>query len=297
MAPDRLRFDFSYNQPLTETQLQAIEDEVNTVIRANTPTQTKIMIPDDALKTGAVALFGEKYGDEVRVVSMGESPDQQDQAYYSIEFCGGTHVTRTGDIGYFKITGESGIAAGIRRIEAQTGPGAELYARNLEKISSTLAASLKTKPDQLMSRVSSLLEERKTLERDIKKLKEKIALGSTSGSGASSEVKKVGHINYLAKTLEDSSPRDLKPAADSFKKQIESGVVVLGSSMDGKASLVVGVTEDLLDKISAVDLVRVGSEALGGKGGGGRPDMAQAGGPDGNGLEKAYGAIEDAISS
>ncbi len=295
VGPHRLRFDFSFNQALRQEQLQAVEDEVNDVIRANTATQTKIMVPDDALKTGAVALFGEKYGDEVRVISMGKSFDE-DQAYYSIEFCGGTHVTRTGDIGYFKIIGESGIAAGVRRIEAQTGPGAEQYARNLEAVSTTLATTLKTKPEQLVERISSLIDERKTLERDIKKLKEKIALGGGAGGGAL-DIKQIGNIKYLAKTLEDSSPKDLKPAADTFKKQIQSGVVVLGSNLDGKASLVVAVTADLIPKISAVDLVRVGSEALGGKGGGGRPDMAQAGGPDAHNLKKAYGAIEKVLAS
>lgn len=294
VGPHRLRFDFSFNQPLSVTQLQVVEDQVNDIIRANTSTQTKIMIPEDALQTGAVALFGEKYGDEVRVISMGAS-DCVDHFYYSIEFCGGTHVARTGDIGYFKITGESGVAAGVRRIEAQTGPGAEAYARGLEGVSVSLSSVLKTKPDKLLDRVKALLEERKALERDVKKLKEKVAMGS-GAEGASQGVKKIGEINYLAKTLEGSSPQELKPAADRFKQQIGSGVVVLGCDLEGKASLVVAVSADLIDKISAVDLVRIGSQAVGGKGGGGRPDMAQAGGPDGQNLAKAYGEIEKSLA-
>lgn len=298
VGPNRLRFDFSFNAPLSVVQLQAVEDQVNDMIRANTPVETKVMIPEDALQIGAMALFGEKYGDEVRVLSMGEI-DDVDHRFYSIEFCGGTHVQRTGDIGYFKITGESGIAAGVRRIEAQTGPGAEGYARHLEEISSTLSSRLKTKPSLLEERVVSLIEEKKNLERDLKKLKEKLAFGGNNGENQDTlkGVKKIGSFVYLAKTLEDSNPQDLKPAADTFKKQIKSGVVVLGSNVQGKASLVVAVTADLTHKISAVDLVRIGSKTLGGKGGGGRPDMAQAGGPHGDELTNAYGAIEKALVS
>ncbi len=297
VGPNRLRFDFSFNQPLSSLQLQAIEDQVNDLVRANTSVQTKIMIPDEALKIGAMALFGEKYGDEVRVLSMGKS-DDVDHTSYSVEFCGGTHVTRTGDIGYFKITGESGVAAGVRRIEAQTGPGAERYARELEGVSIALSARLKTKPSLLTERVVGLLEEKKSLERDLKKLKEKLAFGGghAGSEGPSNEIRQIGSFSYLAKTLEDSNPQDLKPAADTFKKQIKSGVVVLGSNAQGKASLVVAVTADLIDKISAVDLVRIGSKALGGKGGGGRPDMAQAGGPDVTALTTAYDEIAKALA-
>ncbi|HBN22365.1 MAG TPA: alanine--tRNA ligase, partial [Holosporales bacterium] len=296
VGPNRLRFDFSFNQPLSSLQLQAVEDQVNDLIRANTSVQTKIMIPDEALKIGAMALFGEKYGDEVRVLSMGESNDM-DHTSYSVEFCGGTHVKRTGDIGYFKITAESGVAAGVRRIEAQTGPGAEAYARGIEDISNVLSTRLKTKPSLLTERVATLIEEKKNLERDVKKLKEKLAFGGSEGAseGSTKDIKQIGSFSYLAKTLEDSNPQDLKPAADAFKKQIKSGVVVLGSSAQGKASLVVAVTADLTDKISAVDLVRIGSKTLGGKGGGGRPDMAQAGGPNVDALLSAYGEIEKAL--
>ncbi|NCP61638.1 MAG: alanine--tRNA ligase [Alphaproteobacteria bacterium] len=297
VGPNRLRFDFSFNSPLSSLQLQAVEDQVNDLIRANSSVQTKIMIPDDALKVGAMALFGEKYGEEVRVLSMGKSADT-DHTSYSVEFCGGTHVKRTGDIGYFKITSESGVAAGVRRIEAQTGPGAEAYARGLENISNTLSARLKTKPSLLTERLEALIEEKRNLERDLKKLKEKLTFGGTDdvNQETTKDIKIIGAFSYLAKTLEDSNPQDLKPAADAFKKQIKSGVIVLGSNAQGKASLVVAVTEDLTDKISAVDLVRIGSKALGGTGGGGRPDMAQAGGPDVEALANAYGEIEKALT-
>lgn len=296
VGPNRLRFDFSYSKALTPEQLCTIEDEVNMLIRHNTPTSTKIMVPEDALKTGAMALFGEKYGDEVRVISMG--PRTEERSHYSVEFCGGTHVTATGDIGYFKIVSESGIAAGIRRIEALTGSGAEAYGRQVETISQTVASLLKTKPDQLVERVTQLLEERKTFEKDLKKLKEKMALGGDSGSdGHAADIKTVGSIRFLSKTLEDTSAKDLKPVADSLKQQVTSGVVVLGSSQDDKASLVVAVTDDLTTQFSAVDLVRVGAQALGGSGGGGRPDMAQAGGPDGKNLQKAYDAIEKLLAA
>ncbi len=297
--PDRLRFDFSYNGSLSPQQIQAIEDEVNRIIRLNSATETKIMIPEDALKTGAVALFGEKYGDEVRVVAMG-SAKTMDQSHYSIEFCGGTHVARTGDIGYFKIVSESGVAAGIRRIEAVTGVGAEAYARTFEHATIASADLLKTKPSQLQDRVKALISEKKALEKDIKRLKEKLALGGNSGSSGNSaeaDVTKIGHVNYLAKTLEDASPRDLKPTVDAFKNQMQSAVIVIGANTDGKGSLVVGITDDLKDTINAVDLVRLGSEAIGGKGGGGRPDMAQAGGPNGQDLDKAYEVIASALKT
>lgn len=293
---NRLRFDFSFNGSLTTHQLRTIEDEVNDIIRQNSPTVTKIMIPDDALKTGAVALFGEKYGDEVRVVSMGQSTDQY-PLNYSIEFCGGTHVERTGDIGYFKIVSETGVAAGIRRIEAYTGQVAEAYARAFESTANSLADLLKTKPMALETRVKSLWEEKKALEKDIKRLKEKVALGGSGNDAlASKDVKKLGDITYFAKTLEDAAPGDLKPAVDALKAKWKSAIIVVGSHIDGKGSLVVGVTDDLKNRFNAVDLVRIGSEAIGGKGGGGRPDMAQAGGPNGHDLPKAYEAIARSVN-
>jgi alanyl-tRNA synthetase len=291
VAPDRLRFDFSYNQPLTSEQLRRVELEVNYLIRRNNATQTHLMTPDDALKTGAIALFGEKYGEEVRVVYTGESLEDE-QKPYSVEFCGGTHVHRTGDIGYFKIIAETGVAAGIRRIEALTGPAAEVYAENRNQIVENTAQLLKINPEQVPDRVKSLLGERKEFEREIKALKEKLVRGETSTTA----IKNVGSIPFLAKTLEGALPKDLKPMADQLRQQYSSAVIVLGILTEGKGSLVVSVSDDLTAKISAVDLVRIGSEALGGKGGGGRPDMAQAGGPDGDKLDHAYQKIEEHLS-
>ncbi len=294
----RLRFDFSFNQAVTTQQLQTIEDEVNGIIRQNQKTITKIMIPDEALKTGAVALFGEKYGDEVRVISIGSSPTSETSPY-SIEFCGGTHVNRTGDIGYFKIISETGISAGVRRIEALTGLRAEEHARSFECTIKDLSTLLKTQPLKINEKISSIIADKKLLEKEIKKLKEQAIIGANNKSGKPDfqilTTKTLGDLPYLAKTLKNSPPQELKPAVDALKKQLKSGIIVLGSDFGGKGSLVVGVTSDLSTHFSAVDLVRKGSEKIGGKGGGGRPDMAQAGGPNAADLDKAYKAIADLL--
>lgn len=292
VAPDRLRFDFSYNQPLSSEQLHRVELEVNHLIRRNTATQTHLMTPEEAMKTGAIALFGEKYGDEVRVVYTGQSLEDAHKPY-SVEFCGGTHVQRTGDIGYFKIVAETGVAAGIRRIEALTGPAAEDNAATKEQWITEAATLLKTTPEQVLDRLKSLLIDRKDLERDIKTLKEKLARGETGTTA----VKTVGSLQYLAKTIEGANPKDLKPMADQLRQMLPSGVIVIGANLDGKGSLVVSVSADLTSKVSAVDLVRIGAEALGGTGGGGRPDMAQAGGPNGDKLEEAYQKIEEYLKT
>lgn len=291
VAPDRLRFDFSCNQPLTRAQLQQVEDEVNALIRHNTPTQTHLMTPEAALKTGAIALFGEKYGEEVRVVYMGEA-QEEDHKPYSVEFCGGTHVSRTGDIGYFKIIAETGVAAGVRRIEALTGPAAEAYATNRDNMVQEAAQFLKVGPDQLLERLKTLMNDRKDLEREIKNLKEKLVRGESSDS----VIKQIGDFQFLARSVEGGSAKDLKPIADQLRQQLKSGIIVVGVNTEGKGSLVVNVSSDLTAKISAVELVRIGAEALGGKSGGGRPDMAQAGGPNGDQLHQAYQKIEDFLS-
>lgn len=290
VAPERLRFDFSYNQSIPQETLGIIEDEVNTLIRSNASTHTQLMAPEDAMKTGALALFGEKYGDEVRVVFMGSDFDQDDKPY-SIEFCGGTHVHQTGDIGYFKIVSESGVAAGIRRIEALTGSAAEAYARECENRVQDAARLLKVAPSQMLERFAEILEQKKNLERDIKQLKEKFHTQSSE----TQEVQKLGSVSFLAKTLSDASPQELKSTADQMKRQLGSGILVLGSSSEGKASLVVSITQDLTTTFNAVDLVRLGAEALGGKGGGGRPDMAQAGGPLAENLNLAYEKISQEV--
>ena len=259
------------------------------------------MTPDEAVEEGALALFGEKYGEQVRVVSMGgpdetKGRDAEDQVRaYSTELCGGTHVRRSGDIGFFKITGESALAAGVRRIEAVAGAAAVDLAQRQDEILGRAAAALKAAPADLAVRIDALLDERKRLEREITELRRKLATGG-AGAAAGPEKRDVGGISY-ASSIVDAPPRELKPMADALKSRIGSGVVALISVNEGKASLVVGVTDDLTGRVSAVDLVRAGSAAVGGKGGGGRPDMAQAGGPDGAAAEAALSAIEQQLAA
>jgi alanyl-tRNA synthetase len=296
VAEDRLRFDISHPKPLTPEDVHAVETEVNDRIRANDEVATRFMTPDEAIEAGALALFGEKYGDEVRVLSMGGSDPLKGGKAYSTELCGGTHVRRTGDIGFFKLTGESALAAGVRRIEAVVGEAARRYVEHREELLRNAAAALKVSPDQLPGRLSALLDERRRLERETGELRRKLASGG--GAAANDEdVREVAGMKFAAKVLDGIPAKDLKPLADELKKRIGSGVVVLVAVNEGKASLVVGVTDDATGKASAVDLVKIGSEALGGKGGGGRPDMAQAGGPDGAAAPKAIEAIEAALAA
>ncbi len=292
VAAGRLRFDISHPKALVEDELAWVEAEVNAHIRANSPVVTRLMTPDEAIEQGAIALFGEKYGEEVRVVSMGV----EGEGSYSTELCGGTHVGRTGDIGLFKVVAESAVAAGVRRIEALTGAGAFDYLNAQGACLREIAANLKTAPADASERVSALLEERKVLERDLSEARRKLATGGGGGEGAAAEVKDVGGVKFLPRLLSDAPAKELKSMADDLKSQVGSGVVALASSDGGKASLVVGVTGDLSKRISAVDLVRAGSQAVGGKGGGGRPDMAQAGGPDGAKAEAALKAIEQTLA-
>ena len=287
VAPDRLRFDFSHTRPLAVEDLAAIEAEVNDHIRRNATVVTTIMSPDEAVAAGAMALFGENYGDEVRVLAMGADGGTA----YSLELCGGTHVARTGEIGLFKIIGEGAVAAGVRRIEALTGAAAEAYLKEHGEYLHAAAARLKTTPAELPARIEALIEQRKKLEREIAELRHRLA----TGGGA--EVREAGGIKLAARRLDGTPPKELRGLADTLKKQLGSGVVALVTVTDGKAALVVGVTDDLTDRLSAVELVRVGAEALGGTGGGGRPDMAQAGGPDGDKADAALDAIERAIAA
>ncbi len=291
VAPDYLRFDFAHPKPVTARELREIEADVNARIRENVEAVTRLMTPDAAIEAGALALFGEKYGDEVRVVSMGRGDGAHD--FYSTELCGGTHVRRTGDIGLFKITSESAVAAGVRRVEAVTGAAALDYVNREEAQLADAAALLKTSAGELPGRIAALLDEQRRLKRELADVRQKLATGGDAGTSA--DARDVAGIRFAARKLEDVPPRELKPMADALKKQIGSGVVALVAATDGKASLVVGVTDDLTDRISAVELVRAGSAALGGKGGGGRPDMAQAGGPDGAGADSAIDAIEGAL--
>lgn len=292
VAPDYLRFDFSHPKPVSEAELTAVEAAVNEQIRANEEVSTRLMTPDDAVKAGALALFGEKYGEEVRVVAMGDVSVEP----YSVELCGGTHVSRTGDIGYFQVTGEAAVAAGVRRIEAVTGSAAVDQAKSQLSRLRAAAAALKTNPDDLPDRIASLVEDRRRLEREVSDLRRQVAMGGGGQASETSDTKDVGGVAFAARVLSDVPAKELKPLVDSLKSQMGTGVAAAVSVIDGKASLVVGVTEDLTARLNAVDLVRAGSAALGGKGGGGRPDMAQAGGPNGAAASEAIAAIEEAIA-
>jgi alanyl-tRNA synthetase len=301
VAPERLRFDISQPTGLSAADIAAIEDEVNRRVLANSEVITRLMSPDEARAQGAMALFGEKYGDEVRVVSMGGPHGEMDRDY-SIELCGGTHVRRTGDIGVFKIVSEGAVAAGVRRIEALTGTGAKAWLSERDHLLTEAASVLKVKPDEVPARVAVLVEERRKMERELAELRRQVALSGAMGGGGAkaeggSEAKDVAGVKFAARVVEGLPAKDLKPMADELKKQVGSGVVVLIASNEGKASIVIGVTDDLTGTLSAVDLVRVGAEALGGKGGGGRPDMAQAGGPDASLAHAAIEAIEKAIAA
>jgi alanyl-tRNA synthetase len=299
VAPDRLRFDFSHPRPVTAEDIAVIEQEVNDRIRKNDDVETRLMSQEAAIEAGALALFGEKYGDEVRVVSMG-GRNEEEAKNFSTELCGGTHVRRTGDIGLFKIISEGAVASGVRRIEAMTGAAAEHYIAEQQRLLSEAAAALKTLPADLAHRIVSLVDEKKKLERDLTEARKAAALAGVGAGGGNAAqaggTKDIGGITLASRVLNGVPAKELKAMADELKKQIGSGVVVLISDDAGKASLVVGVTADLTAKHSAVDLVKTGSSALGGQGGGGRPDMAQAGGPDASKAADALAAIERALA-
>ena len=297
VAQDRLRFDISHNKALSPDEIRVVEDHVNAEIRANEAVTTRLMAPEAAVEAGAMALFGEKYGEEVRVVSMGRMSDAEARNY-SVELCGGTHVSRTGDIGLFKIVSESAVAAGVRRIEAVTGASAEAYVADEERMLKEAAAVLRVGPADLATRIAAMVEERRKLERELSDVRRKLATGGGGGgASAAPQAKTISGIAFSGRVLTDVPGKDLKGIADEMKKQIGSGVIALISTMEGKANVVVGVTDDLVGKISAVDLVRAGSAAVGGKGGGGRPDMAQAGGPEGDKAAQALEAIESQLAA
>ncbi len=297
VAPDRLRFDISHNKAVSPDEIEQVERMANEIVVQNGPVTTRLMSVDDARAEGAMALFGEKYGDEVRVVSMGTAlHGEKANRPYSIELCGGTHVGATGDIGLIRIVSDSPVAAGVRRIEALTGEAARRYLDEQERRLKSAAAVLKVSPSDVPARVEALVEERRKLERELAEARRKLALGGGSGGEAASEVQRVAGTKFLGKVVEGVSPRDLKSLADEGKKSVGSGVVTfVGVAEDGKASVVVAVTDDLTARFSAVDLVRKASEALGGQGGGGRPDMAQAGGPDGTQAQAALQAVAQAL--
>src|SRR3954468_9141246 len=294
VAPDRLRFDFSHPKPMTAQEIERVEDIANDVVLQNAPVITRLMAVDDAIASGARALFGEKYGDEVRVVAMGESGGNA--MGWSVELCGGTHVRRTGDIGLIAGLTDSGVAAGVRRIEALAGTSARKFAHHLGELAKAASAELKVPLEEMPSRLTQVLDERRKLERELSEAKKKLAMGGGGRAEGADGVRVVGDVKLLARVVEGIEIKDLKSLADEGKKQLGSGVVALvTTTADGKASIVVGVTPDLVAQFSAVDLVRKASEILGGKGGGGKPDMAQAGGPDGSKAEAALKAIEGAL--
>src|SRR6266446_6807812 len=282
VAPDRLRFDFSHPKPMTAEEIERVEDLANDFVLQNSPVTTRLMAVDEAIASGARALFGEKYGDEVRVVAMGRGGGNT--MGWSVELCGGTHVKRTGDIGVIAALGDSAVAAGVRRIEALTGTGARKHARHLGELAKAAAAELKAPVEDMPQRLAQVLDERRRLERELSEAKKKLAMGGAGAQGADG-VRVVGDVKLLARAVEGIDLKDLRSLADEGKKRLGSGVVAI-----------VGVTDDLTSRFSAIDLVRKGAEVLGGKGGGGRADMAQAGGPDGSKAEAALKAIEGALS-
>jgi alanyl-tRNA synthetase len=294
VAPDRLRFDFSHPKPMTGEEIERVEDIANDLVLQNSPVTTRVMALDDARQSGARALFGEKYGDEVRVVAMGEGGGNT--LGWSVELCGGTHVRRTGDIGIISVLGDSGVASGVRRIEALTGNAARANANNFARLAKATASELRVPVEDVANRIAALLDERKRLERDLSDAKKKLAMGGGGKADGADGIRNVGDVKLMARAVEGIDLKDLRSLADEGKKKVGSGIVaIVGVTGDGKAGIVVGVTEDLVKRFNAVDLVRKGAEVLGGRGGGGRPDMAQAGGPDGSKADAALAAIEAAL--
>jgi len=296
VEPDHLRFDFSHGKAISAEDLATVEKIANDIVSQNDVVNTRLMSVDAARAEGAMALCGEKYGDEVRVVSMGRNEPGSNRPIYSLELCGGTHVGRTGDIGLIKIVGESASSAGVRRMEALAGDAARAYLNRQDQRVQAAASVLKVAPADLVARIETLLEERKKLERDLADAKRQLAMGGGSSAGAGADVTEIKGVKVMARVLKGVAPNDLKPLADEGKKTLGSGIVVLvATSEDGKGAVVAAVTADLTSKFNAVDLVKAGAAAMGGKGGGGRPDMAQAGGPDGAKADEALAAIKALI--
>ncbi|MBX9897026.1 MAG: alanine--tRNA ligase [Qipengyuania sp.] len=295
VAEDRFRFDFSHPRPLSDEDISAVEAEVNAEIRANEPVGTRLMSPDEAVAAGALALFGEKYGDEVRVLSMGRQSDGSRN--YSVELCGGTHVRATGDIGLFKIVSESAVSSGVRRIEALTGEAALAWLNARAEAVRAIAAALRASPDEAAARVAALVEERKRLEKELTDARKALALGGGGGASSAAQAdEEIAGVKFSGQVIDGLDARELRPLLDQAKQRMGTGVAAICAVNDGKAAFAVAVTDDLTARYSAVDLVRIGVETLGGKGGGGRPDMAQGGGPDGARAAEAISAVRDALA-
>ena len=292
VAPDRLRFDVSHSTAMSPPELADVEAAVNAQIRGNGRVETRLMTPDEAIAMGAMALFGEKYGDEVRVVSMGSTDNGET---YSIELCGGTHAAALGDIGLFKVIGESAVSSGVRRVEALTGEAARQYLSTRDEKLREAAATLRTTPDEVPARVAALLDERRRLERELADAKKALALGGGTKDAAGPEM--LGDIAFMAQVLDGFEAKGLRGAVDEARQQLGSGVVAIVAVNDGKATIAVGVTPDLIARFSAVDLVKLGVQALGGQGGGGRPDMAQGGGPETDRASDAVQAVRSALQA
>jgi len=293
VAQDRLRFDFSHPKALSDEDIAAIEAEVNAEIRHNERVSTRLMSPEEAIEAGAMALFGEKYGEEVRVLSMGRIAGSRN---YSVELCGGTHVNATGDIGVFRIVSESAVSSGVRRIEALTGENARRWFVAREDALKGTASLLRTTPEDVEARVAALLDERRKLERELAEAKKALALGGGGGGTGGPADEDVGGVKFSGQVLDGLDPKELRGLLDQAKQRLGSGVAAIVAVNEGKASIAAAVTDDLTGRISAVDLVRKGVEALGGKGGGGRPDMAQGGGPDGDKGAEAIAAVRAALA-
>ncbi len=295
VAEDRFRFDFSHPKPLSDDDIAAIEAEVNAEIRANEAVSTRLMSPDDAVEAGALALFGEKYGDEVRVLSMGRKAEGARN--YSVELCGGTHVRATGDIGVFRIVSESAVSSGVRRIEALTGEAARQWLVAREDALKSVAATIKASPDEVEARVAALVEDRRRLERELAEAKKALALGGDGGTASAPSDETVVGVSFSGHVYDGLDAKELRGLLDGSKQRLGSGVAVAVAVNEGRAAIAVAVTDDLIDRFSAVELVRAGVETLGGKGGGGRPDMAQGGGPDGSKASEAVDAVRTALAA
>jgi alanyl-tRNA synthetase len=292
---DRMRFDFSHGGPLTAAEIDAIEAEVNAVIRQNLPADTREMSPQAAIDAGAVALFGEKYGDTVRVLTLGRSLDGEGP--YSVELCGGTHVARTGDIALFKIVSEQGIAAGVRRIEALTGEPARRWLLDQAAVARRLADQFKTPVSEVVERVDALEAQRRRLEKDLAEAKTRLAVGAAAGVGAvaGEAVEEVGGVKFIGRVLHGVGGKELRPIAESFRKQIGDGVVALNGVIDGKVANTVVVSGSAQSRFNAVELARAAVTAMGGQGAGGKPDFAQGGAPDGSRAEAGLKAVRDLL--
>ena len=291
VAPDYFRFDFSHPKALTREEIEAVEGEVNAQIRSNDVVTTRLMTPDEAISAGAMALFGEKYGDEVRVLSMGRI-DEND---YSVELCGGTHVRALGDIQLFKIIGESAVSAGVRRIEGLTGEAARLWLTGRDAKLREAAATLKSAPDEVPARIASLVEDRRRLERELADAKKSLAMGGAATGADAPVPEDVNGHRFLGQVVEGLDPKNLRSTVDTMKKRVGSGIAALIAVNHGRASVAVGVTDDLAGQVSAVDLVKAAVATLGGQGGGGRADMAQGGGPEGAKAHEALEAVRGAL--